>query len=454
MTSHLVPLHPKISHQAAWVVGCRIVGIVCTIASNMLVSRLLGPAGYGAFLIATSILAFGCLLALGGLSEAGLRFVSESLGLRKIVQARAYLLTTLQWAISSSIIATSFVLAFLLLLRRFGGPAEFNLFAILLVGLGVLVLTWQQLTSQLLRGLNDLRSASFYSGGQTGGPLSNLIFIFPISLAWYCWVPLTTTQIIGLLVGSICVTLPIAFWELSRTGRFRFHTARDSAFLSLSPTQKREFTEVAVSFLGIQVLAFVATQSDLWIGMWILDSEELGLYGAVKRGLVIAQMPLQMALMSIQGSIPSFYAQGRYVELERNYRTAISLAAIPAFASIILFLVFPSEVLTVICGNSFSSAAPMVAPLAVGLIALLFFGSPGDVLAMTGNHRLVLRVNAISAMGLIAFGTLAAAKAGPVGLAMSSSLVYAGQNAILWWMAKKKLGIWTHIRYKRSSSNP
>ena len=444
MSSHEEISQTKISHQAAWVVGCRIVGIACTLASNVLVAWLLDPTGVGVFLLVTSVLAFGCLLALSGLSEAGLRFVSEQLGLQQDIQAGNYLKTSLYWAIGTSLISTGLVVVFLILFQRFSDHQEITPIAIFLVGLGVIVLAWQQLAAQLLRGMNELRSASFYSGGQTGGPLSNLFFVVPLAFAWFYWGSMTTTQVIGLLVASVCLTLPLALWELSRSGRLLFASSDSPEQYSLSNSQKRDLAGVAASLLGIQLLAFVATQADIWIGSWMLSGDDLGFYGVAKRGQLIAIMPLQMALMTIQGTIPRLHAQGRMQELEKRFRSAITWAAIPSLAALGLFMIFPAQVLIAIFGLEFADAAPIVVPLSIGLVVLIFLGSPGDVLSMTGNHRMVLWVNGFSAVALIVLGLLGAYRAGPVGLAIASSSVYAVQNWILWWIVKKRLNIWTH----------
>jgi O-antigen/teichoic acid export membrane protein len=157
-------------------------------------------------------------------------------------------------------------------------------------------------------------------------------------------------------------------------------------------------------------------------------------------------MPLQMALMTIQGSIPRLYAQGRMQDLEKYYRTVITMAAIPALIGILICAIFPSQVLTLIFGESFSAASTIVIPLFVGLVALVFFGSPADVLAITGNHRLVLSVNVLSAITLVASGVIGAYFAGAIGLAIGSSIAAVLQNGMLWWIARKRLGIWTHLK--------
>jgi len=446
MSPQEVRPQPKISHQAAWVVGCRIVGIVSTLLSNVLVARLLGPEGSGAFLIATTVLAFGVILAMSGLSEAGLRFIAENLGRNDMRIASTYLKTTLRWASISSIVATIMVVAFMLFYARFFGDSQLTIKIVALIGLGVMVLTWQQLTAQLLRGLNNVRAASFFSGGQTGGPLSNLVFVTPLIVLYYCLVPVTETQVIGLLAGSICVTLPLAFWELSRSGRSLFTWDKTLVPTALSSEERTEMANVAMSMLGIQMLAFVTIQSDIWIGGSMLAARDFGLYGAAKRTQLIAHMPIQMALMTIQASIPRLYAQGRIKDLEKNYRSVMTMAAIPAIIGISIFAMFPVQVLTMIFGESFSAASTIVVPLFFGLAALVFFGSPSDVLAITGNHRLVLMVNVFSAVALVTSGFIGAYFGGAIGLAIGSSIAAVIQNGILWWIARKRLGIWTHLK--------
>jgi O-antigen/teichoic acid export membrane protein len=436
---------PKIAHQAAWVVVCRMVGMASTLVSNVLVARLLGPEGLGAFLIATTVLAFGVILALSGLSEAGLRFIAENLGRNDTRNAATYLKTTQRWASISSLLATFAVVLFMVGYAKYQGESQLNPSMIILVGIGVMVLTWQQLTAQLLRSLDNVRAASFFSGGQTGGPLSNLVFVIPLAVLYYGLIPISETQIMGLLAGSICVTLPLAFWELSRSGRSVFASDRSYEPRPLSSEQRAELINVALSMLGIQLLAFITTQSDIWIGGSLLSEHDLGLYGAAKRTQLIALMPLQMALMTIQASIPRLYAQGKVKELEKSYRTAITVAAIPALIGISLCVLFPSQVLTLIFGASFASASTIVVPLFVGLFALVFFGSPGDVLAMTGNHRLVLTVNIFSAIALVVCGAIGAYYGKAIGLAIGSSIAAVIQNGMLWWIAKKRLGVWTHF---------
>src|SRR5262249_55765624 len=172
--------HQPLSRQAVWVVGCRIIGIAATLASNVLVARLLSPGEFGTYILITTIMALGGLVGMAGLNEAALRFISESLAHGNPSLARAYRNRALTTSAISGIVAclaAAVVLAFMLT----GKPIT-NLTSLLaLVAVGIAVLGWQQLGAELVRAYGDLRVASLFSGGQAGGPISNAIFLAGIS---------------------------------------------------------------------------------------------------------------------------------------------------------------------------------------------------------------------------------------------------------------------------------
>jgi O-antigen/teichoic acid export membrane protein len=95
--------------------------------------------------------------------------------------------------------------------------------------------------------------------------------------------------------------------------------------------------------------------------------------------------------------------------------------------------------------ESYSQAGSIVIVLAAGYLGLIIFGNPQYVLTMTGYHRAVLAVNCVSALVLVIAGVAGALRFGAVGLAVGSALSFFLQNGILWWLAHRELGIWTHI---------
>jgi O-antigen/teichoic acid export membrane protein len=106
---------------------------------------------------------------------------------------------------------------------------------------------------------------------------------------------------------------------------------------------------------------------------------------------------------------------------------------------------FPGPVLGFFLRDSYSQAGSIVVILAAGYFALIVFGNAQYVLTMTGRHRAVLAVNCMSAVVLLAASIVGASQFGAAGLAAGSALSLVVQNGTLWWLARRELGIWTHI---------
>jgi O-antigen/teichoic acid export membrane protein len=430
--------------DALWVVGCRVVGIGATLASNILAARLLGPAEFGTYLLVTTIIALGSLAGMAGLNEAALRFISESLGFAKRVRAAAYARRAVRIGAIASLaactISTVAFASFLMATRRSLPPAAL----LILAAVGIVVLAWQQLGAELLRAFGNLKLASFFSGGQTGGPVSNLLFLVGLAVAALFVGPLDATIALTIAVASVCVTCPLVLLSLHRV------TLAPLAELlgteaRLSKEQSRELLAVGGVLLVNQLLAFATQQFDILVAGGMLNGTDLGLYGAAKRSLLIAALPVQMATLTVVSSVPRLFAQSKMAELQKVVRSAATMAAIPSLIALGLLTLFPGPILGFILRESYSQAGSIVIVLAAGYLGLVIFGNPQYVLTMTGYHRAVLAVNCLSALVLVIAGVAGAWRFGAVGLAAGSALSFFLQNGILWWLAHRELGIWTHI---------
>jgi O-antigen/teichoic acid export membrane protein len=311
------------------------------------------------------------------------------------------------------------------------------------VGIGIVVLAWQQLGAELIRAQGDLRLASLFSGGQSGGPVSNLLFLAGLGAAALAAAQMSATLAVGTAVASLCLTCPLVYFGLWRTHR-RLPVVLDDGS-PLSAAQRHELLTVGGFLLVNQLLAFATQQLDIWLAGGLLTQEALGLYGAAKRSLLVSAMPVQMAMLTIVSTIPRLHAQSRRVELERVVRWATTAAAIPALVALGALTIFPGQILTVVLGGPYSGAEATLLVLALGHYVLVLSGNPQHVLTMTGRHRAVLAVNSVSAMVLVISGAMGAWLFGAPGLAAGSAASLALQNGVLWWLARRELGIWTHV---------
>lgn len=439
------PLTKNLRRQAAWVVSCRIVGIGATLASNILAARLLGPAQFGLFLLVTTVIALGSLLGMAGLNEAALRFIVESLAGEQRGLAKAYVRRSLTIASVASLAAIVLALCGLAIVSWVTGRHD-QPWLLATIAAAIALLAWQQLGAELVRAYGDLKAASLFSGGQMGGPISNLLFLAGLGVLALVPVSINAQTATSLLTAALLVTCPLLYLCLSHISRSSAPTVAGDAAV-LSHAQGRELLTVGGLLLANQMLAFVTQQLDIWLAGGLLTQEAVGLFGAAKRGLLIAAMPVQMATMTIVASIPRLHAQGRRLDLERLLRGAATVAAIPSLAALAALMLFPDTMLRTVFGGSYSGAAAPLVVLALGHCVLVVSGNPQHVMTMTGRHRTVLAVNFASALVLLLGGLAGGRWFGVVGLAAASAASFAMQNGVLWYLSRRELGIWTHMGY-------
>jgi O-antigen/teichoic acid export membrane protein len=446
----MLPARPSGSSlrlHATWVVGCRCLGIAATLAGNIVAARVLGPAEFGVFLVITAVMAAGSVLAMGGLNEAALRFIAESLALGQPAVARAYLrrvlallaVTSLGAALVGALVAASGTRWWI----ERASQLHLPMWLAAIVAVGIVALAWQQVAAEALRACGAVKLASIFSGGQAGGPISNVLFVGALAGFALAYRP-DAIHAAGLaaacaLVASVLAV--IGLWWISRRPR----NDDDPAAIELTANQSRTLAAVAGTLLLNQLLIFASQQLDIGLGALLLDRESLGLYGAAKRSVLIAAMPVQMAALSVLAAIPRLHAQRQTLALERLLRRAATWAAIPALLALVALVVFPESILRMAFGNSYIGAATTVLVLALGYLGLIISGNPAHLLILTGRHRAVVAVNVAAAIVTALVGGSGALLFGAAGLAAGPAAGLILQNGLLWWLARRHLGISAHI---------
>ena len=434
---------------AVWVVLSRSLGVGVTMLVNAVLARWLSPEDFGSFLLLSSVLALASLLAMLGLNTALVRYVAESLGNQDVDRARRSLRLVLAVAaISVTSVACLTALGLSMIdTRVLGLPTVTGLVPMAVTSLVLLAVL--QLIAEACRSLHEIRLASLFSGGQTGGLLSNLLFLLMIAAAVVLAKPSFATAV-ALNMTAMLVSLPAAIAGLAWAGRQRLGRVRQSQ--PSEPLSVRSMLGFSTAMLAIQLLTFATTQADLWIaGIWC-PRDQLALYGAARRLVLLVALPLQMMNLTVMASIAELFGQGRLGDLEKLLRSSALLAAVPAVPVIAALLLWGGPILELLFGEFFRQAAVPLGILAIGQLFLVGIGSSGGALEMSGNHRASLLVNSLSAMALLTFGTWAAWRFGIVGLATASASVIAAQSLALWLLARRIVGVWTHPRLRQSLS--
>jgi len=445
------PASRSLRFGAVWVVVGRCLGIGITVMVNIALARWLTPQDFGNFLLLSSVLGLASLVAMLGLNIAVVRFVSESLGKGDLARAQQTMWLIMSVAgVSIASVAGLAAVTFAYWGRTLLGLPDLPGIVPMAVT-GLVLLAVLQLIAEACRSLHELRLASLFSGGQTGGLLSSVLFLMLLAAAIVLGKPSLFAAVILSLV-AMAISLPIAIFGLSTAARS--HLVEVAPLQPVKALTLRQLLAFSIPMLLIQLLTFTTSQADLWIAGICCPHDELALYGAARRLMVLVTMPLQMLNLTVISSIAELYGQDRLRELERVLRGAASVAAWPSIGAILLLVFAGGPILETLFGAYFRQAAAPLAILGIGQFFFVCAGSSGCALEMTGHQMNSLVVNLISAITLATVGTWAAMHFGLVGLATASASTITVHSITQWLLAKRLVGVWTHPALKPFLSRP
>ncbi|QDV10208.1 Polysaccharide biosynthesis protein [Rosistilla oblonga] len=430
----------RLFRESLWVVGGRLLGIGTAIAINVVLARVLPPSDVGVFFLLASILTFAGYVAMFGLNAAMVRFVSERIGVEDVRGAEAALRQGAKLAVASIVIGSLLCFVFL----YFAGEQVFgvdNLSVLApLVALSVLGSATIQLCASLLRSFHDSR-LSILLTGQFGGPLCNLLFIGLTVGSCLLFAP-TLEQVMIFCAGSLCLLTPFAIFCVHRIARARLSQIEQSDQPS-HVLPMATLLLVCLPLMLTQGLSYITGQADIWIGGAIVDHEELALYAASRRLMLLIGMPMQLVNLTVIASIAELRAQGRLQDLQRILRSAATLAAVAALLVCVPIMIFPGEIAAFIFGPYYAGGATVLRILCIGQVVFVSVGAAELTLMMSGQHMKALSINIFTSIALFASGVFMTHHWGIVGLAIAWTAIVSLQCIGFCLMARWSVGVWT-----------
>ena len=198
------------------------------------------------------------------------------------------------------------------------------------------------------------------------------------------------------------------------------------------------------------LILFTLTQADLWIAGIYLPQQQVAVYGAAFRLVLLVAVPLQIVNMVVAPLIAELYTQGKREELERSLRVAATVTGIPSFLTLVAFMLFGKPILGLVFGGYYREGALILALLSVGQLVNVWTGSCVQTLMMTGNQAPVMNATIATGLLIITGALWAGHIYGAVGIAGAVATGKAFQNILMLFYARKRTGIWTHITFSSS----
>jgi len=242
-------------------------------------------------------------------------------------------------------------------------------------------------------------------------------------LCTWQWFGLTTlTQTLTLYFASFAITLPPL---LVRVYSLKFQGSQKQ--LSNNPTKlppngnnaTDSIMLLALPLMLTQTFGLTMSQADVWLAGALAVPTSLAIYCAAQRMLAFLTIPLQIAGTGIVSFVPELIGIG--------------------------FLIFPEAVLSFAFGEYYAQGANLLRILAIGQIICILTGPCEIVLMMAGHQNKTLVVNSIAAIAIFTLGPLAIIYFSITGLAIALATITSCQNLANWILAKRLLGIGTHV---------
>lgn len=424
-------LAQRLLSGAAWAFAAKIIGVASGLAVNAFLARMLPPEDMGAYFLLTSVVMFAAIVARFGLKQTVVRLVAESMALGQPGRARAtlrivYVIVTM----GAMIVGGGYYLGFGEWLAEdvFSIPILATVTG--LTALWIAVLAFQTPVAETFRGLHDIRLAVFLDGILASALLASVLAVF-----WFNGLKVDFAQAILLSLAMAGVSLIFGTLLFLR---------RTRVFAGEGSIKTREVVAISSPLFVTNITHQAMTNASLWVAGGFLVAEEVALYGAAWKLVLLVELPLMLMNMSIQPFVAQLYVNNEHHRLQQALRGTATLAAIPAAGALALFLFFGSEVLVVVYGPSYSEAVIVLAILSLGQIVNVWTGSCGLVLAFTGHQKHLMLITVITgafSIGLIVF---AAHLYGLIGIAVGVFFGRLLQNMTAWLFVRKLTGLWTH----------
>ena len=426
---------------SAWALGGRIALAFTGLATSALLGRLLSPRDFGVLFLAFSVVRFSSVFSLG-LSSTALRFVAESLGLGQPGRARNVLVKILVVAAISTL--TIGAIYFL-----FGGSilADLSRTPSLRVIAGltacwIFATSFQTLLGDIFRGFHDIRLFAIFgkSDAGFGSLMTGVLLTVGLAVLWVSSGSSDLVTVTIFAVGSGLVSVLLAGWMLGTKLK-----SLPSEEEQVSSIGYGRILEVAWPLAVSNFVSIALVQTSFWVVAAFRPETEVAVYGAAWRLISLVVVPLLIVNTVVSPLVAETYAQGRTETLQNVLRSTATLAGVPALVVLLGFMLFGGPILGIVFGDYYRQGALLLTVLGLAHLVMVWMGSSGIVMAMTGHQTLQMVISTFAAAITIAAGFISVRYYGALGVAVCTAAGMALQSVLEWLGTRFTTGMWTHM---------
>lgn len=414
---------------AAGTFGLKVAAAGFSFLSGLLLARVLGMAGYGAYAYAIAWVSVLVVPAVFGLDRLLVRTVAAS----RTQSAWGLMRGLLRWAHQVVVLVSVAVVAPAAFLVWIAGE-QFDPH--------IVPALWMALVLVPMAALALLRQAAMQGfhrvvvGQLPEMLIQPLVFIVSVGAAYLLLgEALNAPWAVGLHAVAAGVALVIGAWLLRTTLPQAVHDA-------VPVYDRGGWTRSALPLLFARGMQVVNAQTDIILLGAIKGAELAGIYAVATRGAELITFVLVSVNTVLAPAIASLHAAGDMRRLQSVITKSVRVIMVFSLP-VALALILSGERFLVLFGQGFTRGATALAILSAGQLMNAAMGSVGLLLIMTGHERDAAMGVGISALVNLVLNALLIPVWGMEGAAAATAISMIIWNLLLAVWVYKRLGIHT-----------
>ncbi|WP_192868267.1 flippase [Calderihabitans maritimus] len=405
--------------------------------TNLLLARLLGATGYGAYAYA--------------MAWVGLLSVPATLGFHQLLVRNVAIYHAQEnWSLMQGLLRFSnrvvLITSIVLMAAAapigwvlFGSKNEYGMLHALWLALLMLPITaLTQLRQSALRGLHQIIRGQLPE--MLIRPLLLVSFIASAYLLFHQYLSALLAVLFN--VVATLIALAVASHWLGKVLPEEVKTVEPE-------TRIWPWIRNALPLLLVASIQIINFQIDFILLGAFKGAEQVGVYAIVKRVTDIIVFVLSAVEVTIAPSIASLYAREQTVQLQQMISNTAKIILAVAVPIVAVLVAFGKSILSLF-GSDFMSGQLALVVLSVGQLMNAGFGPVGQLAIHTGNENGTALIVGLAALMNILLNLLLIPKWGVVGAAMATAVSLAVWNLLLSVFVYRRTGIISVAFHPRS----
>jgi len=354
-----------------------ILGLLCGFAFTLFITRNLGADAMGIFSLSYTVLVIFVVIGKLGFDTALLRFVADYSSTNRWDLVKEVYLKALRLIIPFSLLLTILLFYCSPYIAKYIFNKDHLSIYIKLISFGVLPLVLLGINAECLRGVKKIKESVFFSKVSVV-LVGTIIFSILILYVKEYYLPIVIYVICIVLMSILCWIV----WM------------KKSGLSLLSYNDSLEYkTILSVSvpmLLSKSSLLLMAWTDTIILGIFRTEGE-VGIYNVVFRVAVLTSFTLPAIFSITVPKFASLHSLGDTKELKRVFRISTKMVFWTSIPVLLTIFLFPSFILGIF-GSVFKDGVYALLILSFGYFLSSISGSAGQLLQMTGKHKLLLYI--------------------------------------------------------------